>query len=363
MGTLLNRYRSLTFLLLVLLAQLVLVAYQVKTGDDVRLLRVWAVGAVTPLARLLDSMSSGASGFLKRYVILVDAQAENRRLAAERDRLKMENRALRSELSTAERAEALKMFQHRISSQTVAARTIGTGAATGSRVILLDRGTTSGVRQGMAVINPDGVVGKVTAAYPMASQVLLITDPNFAAGVTSAKNRVQGTLKGLTGKTCMVDYLQNEEKVELGEWFYTSGDDRLFPRGLPVGQVRSVGTGRTFKEVIITPSGLGRGLEEVLIILEGIHEPVPQQQAAAGDTRLLPPPPLDPSQASAPEQTTGSAAPGTDADRVVDTYRSAAESQRRYYGDNEPAQRPPPKAAAAASSQPQSAPPPSPVKP
>jgi rod shape-determining protein MreC len=339
MGTLFNRYRSLTSLLLVLLAQLVLVAYQVKTGDDVRLLRVWAVGAVTPLARLLDSVSSGASDLVKRYAVLVGVQSENRRLAAELDRLKMENRQLRSELATADRAEALRIFQHRILSQTVAARTIGTGAATGSRVILLDRGTTSGVRQGMAVINPDGVVGKVTAAYPTASQVLLITDPNFAAGVVSAKNRVQGTLKGLTGNSCMVDYLQNEEKVEVGEWFYTSGDDRLFPRGLPVGQVRSAGNGKTFKEVVVTPSGLGRGLEEVLIILEGIHEPVPQQQAAAGEPTLLPPPPAEALQAGAPEQNAGPAVPGTEADRVVDRYRSAAASQRRYYGDNEPAQK------------------------
>jgi rod shape-determining protein MreC len=61
--------------------------------------------------------------------------------------------------------------------------------------------------------------------------VLLITDPNFAAGVISQKNRVHGTLKGQGYSTVIVDYVQNEQKVEQGEWFYTSGDDRIFPKG------------------------------------------------------------------------------------------------------------------------------------
>jgi len=47
MASLLIRYRNLSFLLLVLFAQLILVAYQVRTNQDIRLLRVWAVSAVT----------------------------------------------------------------------------------------------------------------------------------------------------------------------------------------------------------------------------------------------------------------------------------------------------------------------------
>jgi len=341
MGSLLNRYRSLTLLLLVLVAQLILVAYQVKTNDEVPLLRVWVTSAVTPMARLLGSVSGSASGLLRHYLLLVGAQADNQRLAAEVDRLKMENRSMRSELATAERARALSIFQQRTPSRTIAARVIGTGPAVDSRVILLDRGSASGVRQGMAVINADGVVGKVTAAYTSASQVLLITDPNFAAGVISANNRVEGTLKGLTRTTCMVDYLQNEEKVDAGEWFYTSGQDRLFPRGLPVGRVRSVAVGKTFKQVVIAPSGLARGLEEVLIVLEGVHETLPEAQAAVAGPTLLPPPPADPSRVGASEPAGPSTEPGTDADRLIEKYKTAAQAQGRYYGDNKPAPKPP----------------------
>jgi hypothetical protein len=146
MGSLLNRYRSLTALLLLLLAQLILVAYQVHTAQDVRLLRVWTVSAVTPLARLLDSARGGASEFLRNYVRLAGVERENRRLAEEVGRLKMENRFLRSELATAERAQALGAFQARTPSRTVAARVIGVGPSGDSRVLVVGRGPRSGVR-------------------------------------------------------------------------------------------------------------------------------------------------------------------------------------------------------------------------
>src|SRR5260370_41751520 len=98
----------------------------------------------------------------------------------------------------------------------------------------------------MAVVTPDGIVGKVIAAYPTASEVLLITDPEFAAGVMSQKQQTRGTLKGQGSPLCKVDYVAYEDQVEPGEWFFTSGDDRIFPRGLSVGVAKSVRAGQPF---------------------------------------------------------------------------------------------------------------------
>jgi rod shape-determining protein MreC len=86
-----NRYRSITVLLLVILAQLVLVAVQVKNDQDVRLIRVWTVTAVTPVARIVEALRGGGSGFIRNYILLRDAHEENRRLQAELDRLKLDN--------------------------------------------------------------------------------------------------------------------------------------------------------------------------------------------------------------------------------------------------------------------------------
>ncbi|MCC7175869.1 MAG: rod shape-determining protein MreC [Bryobacterales bacterium] len=337
MGSLLSRYRNLTLLLLLLLAQLILVAYQVRTDRDVRLLRVWAVSAVKPPARLLAAASSSAAGLARTATDLWDLRRENRRLAEELDRLKIQNRELRAELGTAERAQALAAFQARTPSQTVAARVIGTSPVIDSRVLLVDRGSSSGVQPGMAVMNADGIVGRITASYPTASQVLLITDKRFAAGVIGGISKAEGTVRGFTRDLCRIDYLQNEEKVQVGEWFYTSGDDRLFPRGLPVGQVRSAAPGRTFQDVVLAPSGLSRGLEEVLIVVQGVHQAVPAAEASAPPAPLLPPPPpADEGSPEATEQARPLGAPVTDADRLLDRYRRTAEEQKRPYGDNVP---------------------------
>ena len=288
---LLSRFRNLTVLLLVIFAQLVLLAYQVKSNQDVRLIRVWAVTAVTPLARIIEGARSNVARALNNYVFLRNLAGENRRLTAELGRLKLENQYLKSELATAERAQALSAFQAKSPSRTIAARVIGAGAGAGSKVVFVDRGSTSGVMKGMAVINPDGILGKVIAAYPTAAQVLLITDPTFAAGVVSEKHRVRGTVKGQGHAVCRVDYVPAEEKIEAGELFYTSGDDRVFPRGLPVGTVTAMSPGNPFQQVSVSPTGLRGGLDEVLIVLEAVHLELPESRAASTDIHLLAPPP------------------------------------------------------------------------
>ena len=214
-------------------------------------------------------------GFVEDYFVLLGVRSQNEKLLRENGQLKIENNYLKSELSTADRARALSVFQARSPSKTVAARVIGNGTGANSKVVFVDRGSTSGVESGMAVVTPDGIVGKVVEAYPTASLVMLITDPTFAAGVVSQKNRVHGTLKGQGHAECLVDYVQNEEHVDIGEWFYTSGDDRIFPKGFPVGQVTASPNGKTFKEIYVSPSGMQGGVEEVLIVLQGVHQEVP----------------------------------------------------------------------------------------
>jgi rod shape-determining protein MreC len=335
MEILLHRYRNLTVLLVAILAQLVLLAYQVKSNGEVRLIRVWAVSAVTPLARVIETSRSSTVRFFRDYFILLDVRDENQRMKSDLDRIKMENQYLRTELSTADRAHALAIFQQQSPSKTIAAHVIGNTTGVGAKVVLIDRGTNSGIQKGMAVITPDGIVGKVTGAYPTASYVLLITDPSFAAGVISQKNRVHGTLKGQGYSTVVVDYVQNEQKVEPGEWFYTSGDDRIFPKGLPVVEATVVRKGKSsYLEVFVTPSGLQNGLEEVLIVVEGVHGPIPENPPGFQPVHLQDPPPD-----AAGAETSAEAAPpptgtlSTDADRLVDRYRKIGEAEKHVFGE------------------------------
>ena len=354
MEFLLNRFRNLTILLVVILAQLVLLAYQVKSNQDVRLIRVWAVTAVTPIAKVLEFVRRNTIGVVENYFVLINVREQNRHLNEELGRLKMENQFLKSELQTADRARALQAFQSRTPSRTLAARIIGTGTGANARVVFVDQGSNAGVMRGMAVVTPDGIVGKVLAAYPTASQVLLITDQTFAAGVISDKNRVHGTVKGLGQSKCRVEYVQNEEKVEVGEIFYTSGDDRVFPKGMPVGKVTVVRPGPAFKEIYLVPSGFQQGLEEVLIVVEGVHQQIPSVSDAAPGVYILPPPsaPGPVSSKSAPAEKSKPPAGGdtpagtssalmTDADRLRERYKKLGEAQNHVFGTGAPGSRPP----------------------
>ncbi len=339
---LLSRYRNLTVLLLVIFAQLVLLGYQVKTNRDVRLIRVWAVTGVTPVANMIESVRSTTADSLGNYINLHNLADENKQLKAELGKLKLEDQYLKSELQRADRAVALTAFQSRSPSKMVPARVIATGAGGGanSKVVFVDRGSGAGVMRGMAVITPDGIVGKVLAAYPTASQVLLITDPTFAAGVISQKHRVRGTVRGQGHSTCIVDYIQNEEQVERGELFYTSGDDGVFPEGLPVGSVTATREGSPNKLVYLAPSGLQGGLEEVLIVLEGVHQPIPDSAIPATDIHLQPPPASEGSAAPKAEAT-GEPAMTTEADRLRARYKKIGEAENHKFGENPPGSKPP----------------------
>jgi rod shape-determining protein MreC len=280
------------------------------------------------VARIIESVRSAVAGFFGNYFSLRDIRAEYQKAHQELGRLKLENQHLRAELATADRARALAVFQSHSQSRTIAARVIGTGAGNGSSVRFIDRGIEAGVQKGMAVITPDGIVGKVTSVYALSSQILLVSDSNFGAGVISQKHRLRGTLKGSGFGMVRVEGIPVEAKVEAGEWFFTTGDDRVFPKGLPVGQVRSLRAGPQFQEITLDPSGLAGGLEEVLVVLEGVHAQIPDQGSpAAAPIYLAPPPPPEASPAAAPST------PGTDADRLRERYKSLGESTGHKYGE------------------------------
>lgn len=321
MDLLFYRYRHLTVLLVAIVAQLGLLAYQVRNDQDVRLIRVWAVTAVTPLARVLESVRGGSSNFIDDYVLLLGVREENKRLKADLEKTQLENHRMRSDLETADRAQALALFQKESPMKTVPAQVImnSPGNTGVNSTVYIDVGTRQGVQAGMAVITPAGIVGKVTAAYPLASMVLFMNDPLFAAGVISQKHHVQGTLKGQGNSPAIVDFVQNEQTVEEGEMFFTSGNDFIFPRGVPVGTASVVKNGLRRKEIQIKPSGFDPGVGQMLVVISGVHAPIPELSTEAAPMTLQTPPP-DPAATPAAAIEVGPIA--TDADRMMQAARA-----------------------------------------
>jgi len=333
MESLFYRYRNIIVLLLVMCAQIVLLAWQVKSDNDVPLVRVWAVTAVTPVASAIELTRNGTTGFFANYFELKNARQQSRQLTIEVNRLRLENQFLKNELASAQRAESLAGFQAHNPSKMIGARVIGATPGMGTKSVLIDRGSASGVRRQMAVVTPDGIVGKVIAVFPFASQVLSVTDPGFSAGVESQKNHVHGVLKGLGNGTTRVDYVPTGQKVEMGETFYTSGEDRVFPKGLPVGKVTGVHDGGNFQDITVQPTGAEAAPEEVLVILDPVHQTIPEEASAETPVFLAP----DVSPAANPnDQAPQPNAAITEADKLRAQYQKIGDAQKHEFGVGAP---------------------------
>jgi rod shape-determining protein MreC len=264
-----SRHKSLTLLAGVVVAQVLLLAVQIKRERQVRLIRVWAVELISPLQRVGSWTINGAAHGWGGYIGLRTAQKENDSMRAELDRLKVRNAELEGRALEADRLAALLNFRNAHSdTPMIAAHVIGASPDSGSLVVNIDRGSRDGIRRDMGVITPDGVVGKIFAVYPDISQVLLMGDKESGVGALLADTRTQGPVKGTGEPLLSLDYISNDEKVTVGEAVLTSGQDRIFPKDLPVGKVVDfVSDPKTpFMRIRVRPAAHLDRLEEVLIL-------------------------------------------------------------------------------------------------
>jgi rod shape-determining protein MreC len=265
-----SRHRSLTLLASVVVAQLLLLAVQIKRENQVRLIRVWAVELISPIQRAGAWAILGIRDGWGGYVVLRHARQENQALRAELDQLKVRNIELESRAHEADRLAVLLHFREaHTEAPMIAARVIGASPDSGSFVVYIDRGSRDGIQRNMGVITPDGVVGKILAVYPDTSQVLLIGDKESGVGALLSVTRTQGAVKGTGDPQLSLDYVSKDTKVSAGEAVLTSGQDRIFPKDLPVGTVIDATPDRKspFMRIRVMPAAHLDRLEEVLVLL------------------------------------------------------------------------------------------------
>ena len=264
-----SRHKSLTLLTGVVVAQVLLLAAQIRRERQVRLIRVWAVEMISPLQRIGSWTVQGAEHSWGGYIGLRSAQKENDAMRAEMDRLKVRNAELEGRALEADRLAALLNFRSAHSENAmIAARVIGGSPDSGSQVVNIDRGSRDGIRRDMGVITPDGVVGKIFAVYPDISQVLLLGDKDSGVGALLADTRTQGPVKGTGEPLLSLEYISSDEKVTAGEAVLTSGQDRIFPKDLPVGKVVDFSSDAKspFMKIRVKPAAHLDRLEEVLVL-------------------------------------------------------------------------------------------------
>ena len=276
MESVLGRYKNLIVLVGVLFAQVLGLAVQVKRTTDTessRLIRIWAVDSVTPFEKVLNWTHNSSGSLWHNYFYLRGVRAENRALKAEIERLRIEQIRLNEDAAQARRLQALFAFKEQFISATLPAQVIGSGGSEQSRVIYIDKGESSALKPDMAVITIDGIVGKVLKVFHSTSQVLLIDDQSSGVGGILEKSRLQGIVRGTQSGEVVLEHIMSDNPVQPGEVVRTSGGDRIFPKGLPVGTVSQVGNGPDlFLTIRVKPAANLSQLEEVLVVTKLVEQ-------------------------------------------------------------------------------------------
>ena len=261
----------------------------------VGLLRTWAAAVITPFERLAHNGTLDIRHVWGNYLDLRHTRQQNAALQQEIARLRLEQAAFAEDAAQGRRLQALLAFKQQYIASTVAAQVIGTSGSDRSHVVYLDKGSADGLRPGMPVITPDGVVGKLREVSANNSQLLLLNDLNSGAGVTLVSTRIRAILQGAPGGRVSINDLTADSRIQPGERVITSGGDQIFPRGLPVGVIQSIAPDpqhQPYTAIIVQPFANLARLEEVLIITGKAQSLTAQAQqdadeatATADDTR------------------------------------------------------------------------------
>jgi rod shape-determining protein MreC len=260
--------RPIFLLAIVVMAQVMLLAYQIKGDHDVRLIRYWAVALITPIERVGTWSTSKVGGAWSGYVGLHNARSENNNMHAELDQLRIRNRELESRAAEAGRLEAILKFRdEHPEAQMLAAQVIGSSADPTSHTLFINRGDRDRLRVNLSVITSEGIVGKIVEVLPNTSQVLLINDKDSGVGAMFAGSRTHGVVKGSGDPEPHMEYVVNDEKVTPGEAIVTSGEDHIFPKDLPIGTVLAANPGNPFQIIRVQPAARLDRLEDVIVLL------------------------------------------------------------------------------------------------
>jgi len=249
-------------------AHIILISTQVTTSGGVRLLESAVFGLFAEVQRGATAALGGVGNAWGGYLALQHVRRENEALRDEVGRLQVVLQQERALAAQTRSLQDLLNLQQGTPLRTVAATVIGGGASPDFRTMTIDRGTADGLRADLAAIAPAGVVGRVILPSLRASKVQLLIDRNAAAGALIERSRAQGIVTGTGTDRLRMDYVASAADVRLGDRVVTSGIDGIYPKGLVIGQIESLGRGTgAYRDVVIRPAVTFSSLEGVLVVL------------------------------------------------------------------------------------------------
>ena len=222
---------------------------------------------------------------------------------ASQSQLREENAALRAKLlaasQAAQRYEAAQAetgqlrrlvgAAERLPLKATAAGILYNGRDPYSRKIVIDKGSRSGVRAGSPVVDENGVVGQVTRAHVLSSEVTLLTDKQQAIPVQVVRNGLRAVAFG-AGSNGMLElrFVAANAEIQNGDKLVTSGIDGTYPPGLPVATVARIerDAAYAFARIVCQPAaGVENGGYVLVLDGEAKRLPYPEEASQERDKR------------------------------------------------------------------------------
>lgn len=266
---LIRKYRTPLLVVCLVMTALLIYSSRLRQKPDTTLFEKAVLQLTSPLLGGVDTATRTAGSLWRHYLWLIDTQKEN-------DHLQEKNRHLRARLDEVReyrlenrRLSELLALRERLKAPTLAARVIAADATSLFQTVIIDRGTEDGLHEGLPVVAPEGVVGRILRCSAHQSRILLATDASSAMAVLVQRSRARAVCRG-RGQTLVLDFALAKEDIAVGDRIITSGYGGIFPKGLTVGTVRLTQFNDLdmFQTVTVTPAVNFSRLEEVLVLLD-----------------------------------------------------------------------------------------------
>jgi rod shape-determining protein MreC len=255
----------------VMMAQIILVSWQVQTKSGTRLLQMVAFEVFSRIQHGTASVVSGTRGVWGNYVALRGVRVENDILKRRVDTLEVQLQQEHAMAARSEQLQGMLDLKGRAAFPTLAAEVIAGNPDPVMRTVTIDRGSADGVLADMAVIAPSGIVGRVIGPVGRrAARVQLIIDRNAAAGAATERTRAGGMVVGADAEPPLrMELVSNLNDVKAGDTVVASGVDGIFPKGYLIGRVESANNrgGGLYQTITVRPAVDFSSLEAVLVVL------------------------------------------------------------------------------------------------
>lgn len=260
-------------------------------------------GSGGPLGRVKDASAAVMAPIQRGINVVVrpvgdffSAIGDLARLRRENERYKAEIGALRERVSVADSLidenvrlrSIVALHESWAGMDRIAAEVVAKSPANYKWAVEIDKGREHGIRPDMPVLAPQGLVGKVISVLPNEATVLLLIDPQGAAGARIEGLGDTGIVSGNgPGEDLTMQFVDSDSEVEPGDLVYTSGQapsgrGAIFPPGIPIGVVVDVGDDERAldKEIQVRPAVNFTGLQFVEVLLSSGRRSVGQAAGA-----------------------------------------------------------------------------------